>query len=83
MVSAKPSEAVIDWLLAMRLRQNRITLLFDGFLRQLNSIGIPVESTTRTTAVTAASSVRDRPDLWTMDEGWRDLPDLSTPQGAA
>jgi adenylate cyclase len=40
------AQPVIEWLLAMRLRQNRITLLFDGFLRQLNSIGIPVDRST-------------------------------------
>jgi adenylate cyclase len=37
---------VIDWLLAMRLRRNRITLLFDGFLRQLNNVGLPIDRST-------------------------------------
>jgi len=40
------AQPVIDWLLAMRLRQNRITLLLDGFVRQLNSIGVPIDRST-------------------------------------
>lgn len=40
------AQPVIDWLLAMRLRQNRITLLFDGFLRQLNNVGLPIDRST-------------------------------------
>src|SRR3546814_7518183 len=37
------AQPVIDWLLAMRLGQHRITLLFDGFLRQLNGVGLPID----------------------------------------
>ncbi|MPZ11514.1 MAG: adenylate/guanylate cyclase domain-containing protein [Kiloniellaceae bacterium] len=40
------AQPVTDWLLAMRLRQNRITLLFDGFLRQLTAVGVPVDRST-------------------------------------
>ena len=40
------AQPIIDWLVAMRLRQNRITLLFDGFLRQLNNVGVPVQRST-------------------------------------
>lgn len=39
-------QPVIDWLLSMRLKQSRITLLFDGFLRQLNAVGLPVDRST-------------------------------------
>ncbi|MGF1594948.1 MAG: adenylate/guanylate cyclase domain-containing protein [Kiloniellaceae bacterium] len=37
------AQPVIDWLLAVRLKQQRVTLLFDGFLRQLRATGVPVE----------------------------------------
>ncbi|MGF1630978.1 MAG: adenylate/guanylate cyclase domain-containing protein [Kiloniellaceae bacterium] len=37
------AQPTIDWLLAMRLRQSRITLLFDGFLRQLTAVGVPID----------------------------------------
>ncbi len=40
------AQPVLDWLLTMRLRQTRITLLFDGFLRQLVGIGVPVDRST-------------------------------------
>jgi len=40
------AQPVIDWLLTMRLKQNRITVLFDGFLQQLNAIGVPVDRAT-------------------------------------
>jgi adenylate cyclase len=40
------AQPVIDWLLAMRLRQSRITLLFDGFLRQLTAVGVAVDRST-------------------------------------
>lgn len=42
----KLAQPVIDWLEAARLRQYRITLLFDGFVRQLNSIGVPIHRST-------------------------------------
>ena len=40
------AQPMIDWMLSERLKQNRITLLFDGFLRQLDAIGIPVDRAT-------------------------------------
>ncbi|WP_193369219.1 adenylate/guanylate cyclase domain-containing protein [Pelagibius marinus] len=40
------AQPVIDWLLSVRLKQTPITLLFDGFLRQLNAVGIPVDRST-------------------------------------
>src|SRR3546814_2095406 len=40
------AQPVIDWLLMMRLGQHRITLLFDGFLRQLNGVGLPIDRAT-------------------------------------
>jgi adenylate cyclase len=40
------AQPVIGWLLAVRLMQQRSTLLFDGFLRQLKAVGVPVERST-------------------------------------
>jgi len=40
------AQPVINWLITMRLRQTRITLLFDGFLRQLTQAGVPVDRST-------------------------------------
>ncbi|MGD1876194.1 MAG: adenylate/guanylate cyclase domain-containing protein [Kiloniellaceae bacterium] len=40
------AQPVIDWLATMRLRQTRITLLFDGFLRQLSAVGVPLHRST-------------------------------------
>jgi adenylate cyclase len=37
---------VMAWLKAMRLRQTRITLLFDGYLRELQKAGLPVDRST-------------------------------------
>jgi len=42
----KRAQPVIDWLLEMRLKQTPIPLLFDGFLRQLNNAGLPVDRST-------------------------------------
>ncbi|MEQ8356968.1 MAG: adenylate/guanylate cyclase domain-containing protein [Kiloniellaceae bacterium] len=40
------AQPALNWLKSMRLRQSRITLLFDGFLRELRQIGIPVDRST-------------------------------------
>ncbi len=40
------AQPVIDWLLSVRLTPYRITQLFEGFLAQLQSIGLPVERST-------------------------------------
>ncbi len=40
------AEPVIAWLQVMRLKQTRVMLLFDGFLRQLHSTGIPIDRST-------------------------------------
>jgi adenylate cyclase len=40
------AQPVIGWLLSVRLMQQRSTLLFDGFLRQLKAVGVPVERST-------------------------------------
>ncbi len=40
------AQPVIDWLLTMRLKRTRITVLFDGFLQQLNAIGVPTDRAT-------------------------------------
>src|SRR3546814_5881701 len=40
------AQPVIDWLLMMRLGQHRITLLFDGLLRQWNGVGLPIDRPT-------------------------------------
>mgnify|MGYP000737157693 CR=1 FL=1 len=37
---------VINWLISERLKQSRITLLFDGFLRQLKGLGVPIDRST-------------------------------------
>lgn len=40
------AQPVIDWLTDMGLRRSRITMLHDGFIRQLIGIGIPVDRST-------------------------------------
>ncbi len=40
------AQPVIDWLTAMGMRRSRITMLHDGFIRQLINIGIPVDRST-------------------------------------
>ncbi|GAB4367602.1 MAG: adenylate/guanylate cyclase domain-containing protein [Kiloniellaceae bacterium] len=40
------AQPAIDWLLAVRLEPQRITQLFDGFLRQLAALGVPVDRST-------------------------------------
>ena len=40
------AQPVIDWLTDMGMRRSRITMLHDGFVRQLINIGIPVDRST-------------------------------------
>ncbi|HIC80964.1 MAG TPA: adenylate/guanylate cyclase domain-containing protein [Kiloniellaceae bacterium] len=40
------AQPVIDWLTDMGMRRSRITMLHDGFIRQLISIGIPIDRST-------------------------------------
>ena len=40
------AQPVIDWLTDMGMRRSRITMLHDGFVRQLINIGVPVERST-------------------------------------
>ncbi|MEO3430281.1 adenylate/guanylate cyclase domain-containing protein [Pelagibius sp. CAU 1746] len=40
------AQPVIDWLFAMRLQPSRISQLFEGFLRELDAVGIPVDRST-------------------------------------
>ena len=62
------AQPVIDWLLSMRLRQSRITLLFDGFLRQLNAVGVPVDRSTLHLRQ-LHPQLRARTVLWEADAG--------------
>src|SRR3546814_8379055 len=48
------AQPVVDWLLAMRLRQHRITLLFDGFVRQLQGVGVPLDRDRKSTRLNSS-----------------------------
>jgi adenylate cyclase len=62
------AQPAIDWLLSVRLEPQRITRLFDGFLRQLNAIGVPAErSTLHLTQL--HPQLRARTVLWEGDAG--------------
>src|SRR3546814_14512235 len=56
------AQPVVDWLLAMRLRQHRLTLLFDGFVRQLQGVGVPLARADRKSVV-EGKRVAGRVDL--------------------
>ena len=40
------AQPVIDWLTDMGMRRSRITMLHDGFLRQLINVGLPIDRST-------------------------------------
>ncbi|MEQ9608491.1 MAG: adenylate/guanylate cyclase domain-containing protein, partial [Kiloniellaceae bacterium] len=62
------AQPAIDWLLSVRLERQRITQLFDGFLRQLNALGVPAErSTLHLTQL--HPQLRARTVLWEADAG--------------
>src|SRR3546814_400160 len=62
------AQPVVDWLLAMRLRQHRITLLFDGFVRQLQGVGVPLDRATLSLAQ-LHPQLRARTVLWDAQAG--------------
>jgi len=59
---------VMAWLKAMRLRQTRITMLFDGFLRELHKTGIPIDRSTLHLGQ-LHPQLRARTVLWEADAG--------------
>src|SRR3546814_21196747 len=52
----------------MRLRQHRITLLFDGFVRQLQGVGVPLDRATLSLAQ-LHPQLRARTVLWDAQAG--------------
>src|SRR3546814_16058289 len=64
------AQPVVDWLLAMRLRQHRITLPFDGFVRQLPGVGVPLDRRTLSLAQLHPHP-RARTVLWDAQAGAR------------